>query len=177
MGIAGLAVADEPKIVRSMPEFDDLYMSYSETVYRTALRVTGNSADAEDVLQNVFLRVLNNRLSIDPEKSPRAYLRRAAANASIDLLRRKAARPDTQGPALDIDGGYNHATHRNPPLLKERLRRALARIAPPDAELFVLCYIEGHSYDELAALLEMERGTVASRLHRIRAKLREYLST
>ena len=177
MGAASLAVAEKTKAVRIVPEFDDLYERYSETVYRTALRVTGNSADAEDVLQNVFLRVLSNRVSVDTGKAPEAYLRRAATNASIDLLRRKAARPDTQGPELVIDRGYDHGPRQSPPLLKERLRRALAQIAPPDAELFVLCYIEGHSYDELAALFELDRGTVASRLHRIRAELREHLST
>jgi RNA polymerase sigma-70 factor (ECF subfamily) len=61
-------------------------------------------------------------------------------------------------------------------LLKERLRRALAKIPPDDAELFVLCYLEGYSYEELATLLDLERGTVASRLHRIRAVLRTDLS-
>ena len=176
MGIASLAIVDEPIAVRPAPEFDDLYESYSGTVYRTALRVTGNGADAEDVLQNVFMRVLNNRLALDPSRAPEAYLRRAATNASIDLLRRKAVRPDMQGPELDIDGRHDQSTHENPPLLKERLRRALARLAPPDAELFVLCYLEGYSYDELAALLDLERGTVASRLHRIKAVLRKDLS-
>jgi RNA polymerase sigma-70 factor (ECF subfamily) len=176
MGTASLAIVDEPTAVRPSPDFDQLYERYSEAVYRTALRVTGNGADAEDVLQNVFLRVFNNRLVLDPSRSPETYLRRAATNASIDLLRRKSARPDMQGPALDIEGRYDQGTHQAPVLLKESLRRALARIEPADAELFVLCYLEGYSYDELAALFDAERGTVASRLHRIRAALRKDLS-
>jgi len=61
-------------------------------------------------------------------------------------------------------------------LLKERLRRALAKIPAEDAELFVLCYLEGNSYDELAAQFKLERGTVASRLHRIRAVLQKHLT-
>jgi RNA polymerase sigma-70 factor (ECF subfamily) len=176
MGTVNLALVDEPTAVRPSPDFDHLYESYSETVYRTALRVTGNGTDAEDVLQNVFLRVLNNRLVLDPSRGSEAYLRRAATNASIDLLRRKSARPDMHGPALDIEGRYDQSAHQSPPLLKERLRRALARIEPRDAELFVLCYLEGYSYDELAALFDLERGTVASRLHRIREVLRKDLS-
>jgi len=176
MGTAGLAVADEPIAVTFTPEFDNLYERYSETVFRTALRVTGNAADAEDVLQNVFLRVLNRPSVLDPQRSPEPYLRRAATNASIDLLRRRAARPDTEAREMGIDGRYDLGTHEAPPLLKERLRRALAKIAPVDAELFVLCYLEGYSYDELAGLMELERGTVASRLHRIRATLRKDLS-
>lgn len=176
MEAASLAVVDKPIAVRFAPEFDDLYERYSETVYRTALRVTGNVADAEDVLQNVFLRVLNSRRALDPARSPEAYLRRAATNGSIDLLRRKAARPESETPELGIEGRYDQGRHQSPPLLKERLRRALAKIAPEDAELLVLCYLEGYSYDELAALIELDRGTVASRLHRIRAALRKDLS-
>lgn len=176
MRTANLAVVDQAIDVSVSPEFDEVYERYSERVYRTALRVTGNAADAEDVLQNVFLRVLNNRLTLDPTRSPEAYLRRAATNASIDLLRRKAARPDREAPEAEFEGDYDGIAHQSPPLLKERLRRALAKIAPLDAELFVLCYLEGYSYDELAGMMELERGTVASRLHRIREALRSDLS-
>ncbi len=176
MTTANLAVLDEAIAVRVAPEFDEVYERYSETVYRTALRVTGNSADAEDVLQNVFLRLLNNRLTLDPARSPVAYFRRAATNASIDLLRRKAARPEREAPELSIEGRADDVAHQSSPLLKERLRRALAKISPADAELFILCYLEGYSYDELAALMELARGTVASRLHRTREVLRKDLS-
>jgi RNA polymerase sigma-70 factor (ECF subfamily) len=176
MGTASLARADEPIALKYVPEFDELYETYSETVYRTALRVTGNSADAEDVLQNVFLRLFNNRIVVDGDKSPVAYLRRAATNTSIDLLRQRASRPDSQAASLDSGGRYDRSAHQGPPLLKEALRRALARIAPADAELFVLCYLEGYSYDELAEMFGMESGTVASRLFRIRATLRKDLN-
>ena len=60
--------------------------------------------------------------------------------------------------------------------LKQRLRRALAKLDPAEAELFVLCYLEGYSYDELANLFQVERGTIASRLFRTRAVLRKDLS-
>jgi RNA polymerase sigma factor (sigma-70 family) len=176
MGAASLSRVDEPIAVKSVPEFDELYESYSDTVFRTALRVTGNAADAEDVLQSVFLRVYRRRIAIDPAKSPEAYLRRAATNASIDLLRQRTARPDGQGPSVEGDGRYDQSARQTSPLLRERLRRALARIAPADAELFVLCYLEGYSYGELAALFGMEPGTVASRLFRLRAVLKKDLS-
>ena len=60
-------------------------------------------------------------------------------------------------------------------LLKESLRRALAKLPEESAEMFVLCYLEGYSYDELAEQYGIERGTVASRLHRIRAEIRKDL--
>ena len=72
--------------------------------------------------------------------------------------------------------GFEPGIRETPLLLKERLRRALATLPQADAEMFVLCYLEGYSYAELSELLDMEPGTVASRLFRIRAALREQLS-
>ncbi|MEZ5400981.1 MAG: RNA polymerase sigma factor [Bryobacteraceae bacterium] len=155
------------------PEFAELYHRYAACVYRAALRVTGNASDAEDVLQTVFLRIWNHAGSIDAARSPEAYLKRAASNAAIDLLRQRASRAENA-----IDGGEWRHEAVGPPLeetlvLKERLRQALARLPAHDAELFVLRYVEGLSNIELADLFEMERGTVATRLHRIRHTLQE----
>ncbi len=188
MSTATHAVADADAPKYQPREFQALYEEHASSVYLTALRVTGNPSDAEDVLQTVFLRVLDTRRSLDASRAPGAYLRRAAANASIDLLRRTKTRresaidetPDTRhgrGPAKLklIDPAPADPCHEHP-LLKERLRQAFAAIPPENAELFVLCYLEGYSYDELAELLQLERGTVASRLHRIRAALRKALS-
>lgn len=152
-------------------DFHEFYQLYSESVYRTALRVTGNQADAEDVLQNVFLRFLNRRVTLDPSRSPKAYMRRVATNASIDLLRRKAVKQET-----DLDEGMHKSMARSSPFLKEMLRRALAKLPPEDAELFVLCYLEGYTYEELTDQFGIVRGTIASRLHRIRAVLKKELS-
>jgi RNA polymerase sigma-70 factor (ECF subfamily) len=165
-------------------EFQALYEEHSSSVYLTALRVTGNPSDAEDVLQTVFLRVLDSQPSLDDSRAPGAYLRRAAANASIDLLRRKATRRegaiddrrDTRRGGGPTELRVRADSRQEHPLLKARLRQAFATISPQNAKLFVLCYLEGYSYDELAELLELERGTVASRLHRIRAALRKELS-
>ena len=183
METARVAMAVEPFAVTLTQGFQDLYERYSESVYRAALRVTGNPADAEDVLQNVFLRIFDNRLVLDPERSPEGYLRRAATNASIDLLRRKAVLPHVEmeegrdyGAAQNRGVPQSRGVHQSPVLLKERLRRALAKIPAADAELFVLRYLEGYSYEELAGLMNLECGTVASRLHRIRAVLRKELS-
>lgn len=170
MAALGLAINQVHAPVTQPAEFQDLYQRYSEIVYRTALRVTGSPADAEDVLQTVFMRVLNSQLLVQPAWSPDRYFRRAATNASIDVIRRRASQAEAP-----IDEGYMRTDRETPPFLKERLRRALATLAPRDAELFVLCYLEGFTYDELAGLFGMERGTVGSRLHRLRAMLQKEL--
>jgi RNA polymerase sigma-70 factor (ECF subfamily) len=171
MKIVSIAAAAARQRMSVTDDFHEFYQLYSEPVYRTALRVTGNPVDAEDVLQNVFLRFLNRKVSLDPSRSPKAYMRRVATNASIDLLRRKAAKPETQ-----LEEGRDRSTPISSPFLKEMLRSALTKIPPQDAELFVLCYLEGYTYEELSGQFEIERGTIASRLHRIRAVLKKELS-
>jgi RNA polymerase sigma-70 factor (ECF subfamily) len=160
--------------------FRELYDRHSGGVYLAALRVTGNPADAEDVLQTVFLRVFDGKITLDATWAPGAYLRRAAVNVAIDVLRRRKSRPETE-----IDERRDHTDRAGlrlaesqvgTLLLKEQLLAALTRLPPESAELFILCYLEGYSYDELAELLQVERGTIGSRLHRIRAALQEDLS-
>jgi RNA polymerase sigma-70 factor (ECF subfamily) len=149
-----------------MAGFADLYERHSEAVFRAALRVTGNRADAEDVLQTVFLRVVAGRDDAGAGALPAAYFRRAAINAAVDLLRRRAVHAESP-----YDDGAPHAAVETPALLKEQLRRALATLDGDDATLFLLRYVEGLSNDELAGLFQLEKNNVAVRLHRIRQRL------
>src|SRR5215212_459269 len=75
--------------------FAELYERHYEAVFRAAMRVTGNPSDAEDVLQTVFLRVLSHVDQDEAARRPVAYFRRAAVNAAVDLLRRRAAHGET----------------------------------------------------------------------------------
>ena len=146
--------------------FAELYEQHYEAVFRAALRVTGNPADAEDVLQAVFLRVMAQGGRVDGIALPGAYLRRAAVNAAVDVLRRRELRSeavyDTEAP---------HAVVQPPGLLKERLRRALGILDRDDASLFLLRHVEGLSIEELAAAFQLEKNNVSVKLHRIRMRL------
>ena len=179
MTTASLAMVNETPRAQRALGFRELYDRHSGEVYVAALRVTGNPADAEDVLQAVFLRVFDSKIRLDATWAPGAYLRRAAVNASIDLLRRKQSRPETELDERRHSDGAGlrlAASQEGELLLKERLLGALTRLSPESAELFILCYLEGYSYDELAELLQVERGTIGSRLYRIRATLQRDLS-
>jgi len=163
-----LVIHPVPVPVTRPPGFDELYQQYAEIVYRTARRITGNPADAEDVLQTVFLRLLgqaNWRLELP---SADAYFRRAATNVSIDILRRRTAHAETP-----LDAMVVQPAQQTSPLLKERLRRAIAGLSAEDAELFLLRNVEGWSTLELALQFGIERGTVGSRLFRIRQALQK----
>jgi RNA polymerase sigma-70 factor (ECF subfamily) len=146
--------------------FAGVYARHFEAVFRAALRVTGNPADAEDVLQTVFLRVLSRNEQDTAADRPAAYFRRAAVNAAVDLLRRRAVHAETA-----YDEAAPHAAVDPALLLKEQLRRAVATLDNEDAALFLLRYVEGLSNQELADEFQLEKNNVAVRLHRIRLRL------
>lgn len=148
--------------------FAELYERHYDAVFRAALRVTGSRADAEDVLQTVFLRVLarGGDIEIEDVALPTAYFRRAAINAAVDVLRRREFRAEAV-----YDEGGPHAAVQTPLLLKERLRRAIAVLDSEDASLFLLRHVEGLSNEELAVMFKVEKNNVAVRLHRIRHRL------
>jgi RNA polymerase sigma factor (sigma-70 family) len=146
--------------------FAALYERHFEAVFRAALRVTGRRADAEDVLQTVFLRVLSGSED-EAARRPAAYFRRAAVNAAVDILRRRAAHAETA-----YDDQAPHAAVERPMLLKEQLRRAIATLDTDDASLFLLRHVEGLSIEELAGLFRLEKNNVTVRLHRIRLRLK-----
>ena len=151
-----------------LARFAELYERHYEEVFRAALRVTGNPADAEDVVQTVFLRVLASGRGGDVEDValPAAYFRRAAVNAAVDVLRRRELRAES---AFDNDAP--HTASQPPLLLKERLRRALGILDRDDASLFLMRYVEGLSIAELAGMVQMSRNNLTVKLHRIRQRL------
>ena len=149
-----------------MAGFAELYERHYEAVFRAALRITGNPADAEDVLQTVFVRVLGRGGEAEDVSLPGAYFRRAAVNAAVDVLRRRDMRAES-----GYDNDAPHAAVQPPLLLKERLRRALAILDRDDASLFLLRHVEGLSIEELAGMFEIEKNNVTVKLHRIRVRL------
>jgi len=167
---ASAQIADEQPIAMTsttaLVGFAELFERHYEAVFRAALRVTGNPADAEDVLQTVFLRVLARGGDVEAAPLPAAYFRRAAVNAAVDLLRRRAVHAESV-----YDDRAPHAAVQPPSLLKERLRRAIATLESEDATLFLLRHVEGLSIEELAAMFQLEKNNVAVRLHRIRLRL------
>jgi RNA polymerase sigma-70 factor (ECF subfamily) len=156
----------QPLVMVSPMEFAELYERHYAAVYQTALRITGNPADAEDALQTVFLRILSQGGRLDSAQSPEAYLRRAAANAAVDLLRRRISHGE-----VPLEGDSAFVAEDDTAFLKEQLRRAVAALEQGDAILFLLRYVEGMSNGELARMFGQEKNNIAVRLHRIRQTL------
>jgi len=146
-------------------------------VFRTAHRITGSAADAEDVLQTVFLRLVRTQENRNLSEHPEAYLSRAAINASLDLLR---GRTRSKSVTLEEAGSdVLVSRYRSPEAqhaereLQTLIRQAVARLGETAAEMFILRYYEGHSNQQIARMLGTSQIVVGVVLHRARTKLRK----
>ncbi|MDO5681955.1 MAG: RNA polymerase sigma factor SigE [Propionibacteriaceae bacterium] len=161
------------------PTWEDVVRDHSARVYRLALRLTGDVHDAEDLTQDVFIRVFKSLHRFEPGTFE-GWLHRITTNLFLDSARRRQR--------IRFDGLVDGADERLPgsePAPGEQLAdasldhdvaQALAALSPEFRACVVLCDIEGLSYDEVAAVLDVKLGTVRSRIHRGRAQLREALA-
>jgi RNA polymerase sigma-70 factor (ECF subfamily) len=148
-------------------EFSRLFEEYHGMVFRTAYRITGNAADAEDVLQTIFLRLVRRSPS-DVLESEESYLRRAAVNASLDVIRAKQTNTAVPLSEAVAAGGQPNTSD-----LRDCLRRAFARLTPRSAEVFALRHLEGLSNQQIARMLGISQVLVAVTLHRTRRQLQK----
>lgn len=161
------------------PTWEEVVEQHSARVYRLAYRLTGNVHDAEDLTQDVFVRVFRSLHTYRPGTFE-GWLHRITTNVFLDRMRRKqrirmdalseesAARLPSRGPGPEQAFDDTH--------LDDDVQRALDALSPDFRAAVVLCDIEGLSYEEVAATLGIKLGTVRSRIHRGRAQLREALA-
>ncbi|GAA4991585.1 hypothetical protein GCM10023225_30160 [Kineococcus glutinatus] len=161
------------------PTWEEVVRDHSARVYRLAYRLTGNRHDAEDLTQEVFVRVFRSLSSYAPGTFE-GWLHRITTNLFLDQVRRKqrirfdALADDSAERLPSAEPGPERAyEHRN---LDDDVQTALDSLPPDFRAAVVLCDIEGLSYEEIAATLGVKLGTVRSRIHRGRAQLRQALA-
>ena len=162
-------MTEEPPIA-TPSELERAFRSHHGLVFRTAYRITVNAADAEDVLQTVFLRLVRRSAESDSMENPESYLRRAAINASLDVIRARQSNPTVElveAPGARCDGDATE--------LRQALARALCKLQPRSAEIFALRFIEGMSNLEIARMLGISQVLVAVTVYRTRQQLRKDL--
>jgi len=155
---------------------ESIYRADATVVLQTAYRVTGRLEDAEDVLQTVFTRLANRENPPDFSTGSRAYLRRAATNAALDIVQSRRVRDgvslEVAGEDIGRDPGPSPDQQHQGRELKRQLRHALTKISRRGAQIFVLRYFEGLDNAEIAAQLGTSANTVAVTLHRARTRLK-----
>ncbi len=160
------------------PSWDAVVRTHSARVYRLAYRLTGNPHDAEDLTQEVFVRVFRSLSSYTPGTFE-GWLHRITTNLFLDSARRRQ-RIRFEGLGQDVAGRLPGGDPSPADAFDERhldgdIQAALRDLAPEYRAAVVLCDIEGLSYEEIAATLDVKLGTVRSRIHRGRAQLRTAL--
>ncbi len=167
--------------------FNQLVRAYQTMVYRTAYRVMGESASAEDATQDAFVSAYKH-IRAYRGGSFKAWLLRIVTNACYDQLRVKQRRPTASLDAMLVDSdnpapGPDRAAPESPQDFVERqelgdaIQRGLVTLPPDQRVTLVLVDIEGFSYDEVAEATGANLGTVKSRLSRARLALRDFLQT
>jgi RNA polymerase sigma factor (sigma-70 family) len=147
-------------------------------VWRTAYRLLGNRADADECFQETFLAALSFSKRSVVQSWP-ALLHRLATARSVDRLRQRQRRTRWEQPVeWEVVGGVEPQPSQNAEAgeLSEALRAALAHLPERQAEVFCLHALEGWSHDQIGRQMEITCEAVAVLLHRARARLRELLS-
>jgi RNA polymerase sigma-70 factor (ECF subfamily) len=151
--------------------------SHGRFLYTVAYRLTGNDADAQDLVQEVLLRVRRGLATYRPG-SLEAWLSRITTNAFLDETRRRKRRPSEplpEDPDRVLVGGDDAATALARATLSDDVQDALRALPDEYRAAVVLCDVVGLPYHEIADQLGVPVGTVRSRIHRGRAALRTAL--
>jgi len=160
--------------------FRALVEQHSRSVFRLAFRMTGNEQDAEDVVQESFLRAYRQLGRFESRANFGTWLYRIVSNCSVDLMRSKQARHDQvrgdsldegvmELPAADVPGPERMAQSAE---IETRVQRALRELSPLERAAFTLRHYEGRSIDEISATLGLGTSAAKHSVFRAVKKLR-----
>ena len=159
--------------------FEEIVRAHEATVYHLALRQLGNREDAEDAAQEVFLKAYTSLAGFRGDSKLSVWLYRITNNVCIDFLRRRRetvslSAENEEGESVELelaDERFDPVALAERKDLREQVGRALNALPPEAREILLLREIGGQSYDEIAVTLELDMGTVKSRIFRARKKL------
>jgi RNA polymerase sigma factor (sigma-70 family) len=162
--------------IPSTEDITQLFAEHYRRVLLAAYRIIGSMADAEDIAQELFLRLASSERPIDNAGS---YLYRAAINGALDLLRRrKSAATEPLEQAANVASGNRGSspeTEFSSRQLGDALRIAIGELSPKAAEMFALRYFEELGNKEIAVLMRTSQAVVAVTLHNARSRLKKRL--
>jgi RNA polymerase sigma-70 factor (ECF subfamily) len=153
--------------------FEELYRRYSVRLYNLAYRMCGNTADAEDLLQEIFLLVHRKLPTFKGNSALGTWLYRLAMNHCLDHLRSRGRRMDERSEPLEAARHPGNSGHC--PVTRVDLERAVAALPEGCRMAFLLHDVEGFEHQEIAQILDVKEGTSKSQVHKARMRIREYL--
>jgi RNA polymerase sigma-70 factor (ECF subfamily) len=163
--------------------FRQLVERHSRSVYKVAYRVTGNPDDAEDVVQETFLKAYRQLDRFEERASFGTWLHRIAWNCSVDLLRARPKREQAEEADTLEQLGSTHATVTGSAMptperlmasvqVNDRVKEAMGRLSPLERAAFVMRHYEGRSIDEISRALEIRENAAKHSIFRAVRKMR-----
>ena len=167
-------VPTDPLDQELVRELEEIFRAHYRMTYRTAYAVTGNSEDAEDVVQTIFLRLVRRECPPALKKNPAGYLYRAAVNVSLNTIRTRRRRALT-GVPIPPEAQSHLEESDSADEIHRRLYEAVSELSPASAHILILHYVHDYSDAEIAKLLGTSRGTIAVSLYRSRSRLKKLM--
>ncbi|PYV17901.1 MAG: hypothetical protein DMG07_04885 [Acidobacteria bacterium] len=172
---------DDPELLagcrsRGLPAFERLYRDHGPRMMSIALNLLGNVADAEDVVQDAFLKIFRGGGGFRGRSALSTWIYRILVNSCYDLMRRKKRRREE--PELEPEGGERPQASAGAPdhPLRLALEKSLARLDPRRRSIFLLFEVEGFKHREIAEILNIPEGTSKNLLFEAKRELHRLLS-
>lgn len=159
-----------------MPAFEELYRQHSTRLFNLAWRMCGTRADAEDLLQEIFLLAYRKLPEFRGDSTVGTWLYRLAMNRCLDHLKSRQTRANGATTTLDEEAMHGPVRISDGGFKRLDLERAIARLPDGARAAFVLHDVEGFQHHEIAAILGISEGTSKSQVHKARLKLRGLLT-
>lgn len=168
----------------SSEAFAELVERYKKKIYFIALRILGNHLDADEVVQETFVRIYRKRKELSHVTNFTSFVIRVATNYAIDLLRKQKGHSQLSDDPNEMAGDVqvelsqkvkSPSHHLDNEVIREEILKALGTLPPKQRITALLHDIEGYSKREIAEILDCPEATVRSNLHIARGKLRKIL--
>ena len=174
---------DEKEIINQLQKgnvhaFEMLYLIYSPRLYGRLLKLVKSDIHAQEILQDVFVKIWEQRNNLDPEKSFRSFLYKIAENKAHDFFR-KTARDKTLETQLIRQSTTNYSVIEKYKSNEDdlaTLQKAIEDLPPQRKQVFRLCKLEGKSYKEVSELLDISVSTISDHIVKGTKSVREYFS-
>jgi len=184
---------DETKLVDricqgELKAFHELVDLYKKKVYYLAFDMTGDHHDAEDISQEVFIKVFRHIKKFRKDAALKSWIYQITVNTCIDVQRKKSRKPQVFMEASEMDSQYQESAwtgnqHNDPErhaeanIIQHRIQQMLLKISPMERSAFIMRYYDELKTSEIALILEVSTNTIKSFLFRARKKLQKELSS
>ncbi|MBF0432343.1 MAG: RNA polymerase sigma factor [Fibrobacteria bacterium] len=155
---------------KNNPNFETIFSEHKDMVFRICMRYLKNPSDAEDITQNVFLKVHDKLTEFKHQSSLLTWIYRIAVNTCLDHLRMQKRRQELDMARFDSQVTQNITSRSDGCLLELSFNRILEEVNPKTREILVLSFAEGLSQEEVAGVMGVSRVAITKRLAKFREK-------